>query len=176
MAPEMIFYALRWSLFLAAAFAAAAYLLASLTEAPMRQPRQAHGHLPGAGPETAFGSEMRIRAGADGHFYLKVEVNGVPVRFMVDTGATSVALSPHDAARVGLRPARHEFTMRAATANGTIKLAPVILREVSLGSFSAQDVEATVNQAPMPVSLLGISLLQRLKSYEVRGQTLYLRW
>lgn len=172
----MIFYALRWSLVLAASFTAAAYLIPDLTEVITRQPRPAAGRPANAGSETAFGSEMKIRAGTDGHFYVRAEVNGIPVQFIVDTGATSVALSPRDAARIGLRPAPHEFTMRAATANGTVRLAPVSLREVRVGSFSAYDVAAAVNQAPMPVSLLGVSLLQRLQSYEVRGQTLHLRW
>lgn len=172
----MIFYALRWSLVLAAAFAAAAYLLAGLTEVATRQPRQAAGRPADAGTEAAFGSEMRVGAAADGHFYVNAEVNGTPVRFMIDTGATSVALSPRDAARIGLHPAAHEFTMRASTANGIVRLAPVSLREVRLGSFSAYDVEAAVNRAPMAVSLLGMSLLQRLQSYEVRGQQLHLRW
>ena len=123
-----------------------------------------------------FGSELKIRSSSDGHYYADALVNNTPVRFLVDTGATTVLLSSADAARLGIRPATHEYTRQGHTANGTIKLAPVTLREFRVGSFSTYELDAVVSQAPVNVSLLGMGFLKRLESWEVRGNYLFLRW
>src|SRR3546814_20852514 len=75
------------------------------------------------------GTEMRIPAAANGHFMVNVEINNRQVLFLVDTGASQIALSPEDAAAAGIRPRRDAYTGRAETAHGIVGLAPVRLPE-----------------------------------------------
>jgi clan AA aspartic protease (TIGR02281 family) len=120
--------------------------------------------------------EMIIPAGAHGHFLVEAVVEGTPLAFVVDTGASDVVLSPADAERLGLRADELRFTRRYQTANGVVAAAPITLRELRIGQFSAFDVEASVNGAPLAVSLLGMSFLRQLRGYEVDNDRLILRW
>ena len=124
-----------------------------------------------------FGSEMRILSGPSGHFLVNVTVNNTRVPFMVDTGAFTIALSQKAAAAAGIRPGPRDYTGRTSTANGTGTYAPVKLREVRLGSFVAYDVDAIViGGQGSEISLLGMSFLRLMQSYEVVGDELRLRW
>lgn len=127
-------------------------------------------------PGPAAGRTMTIRADASGHFIVEADVNGAPVRFLVDTGATMVVLSPDDAKRIGLRPRPADFTLAVRTAGGVVRAAPVILRSVSLGSLHLDEVEAVVNGAPLGISLLGMSFLRRLDGTAVQAGQLILSW
>jgi clan AA aspartic protease (TIGR02281 family) len=120
--------------------------------------------------------EYVIDAGAGGHFLVEAVVNGAPVTFLVDTGASDVVLTTADAERLGFRPENLRFTQRFATANGEVRAAPVVLREVRIGQFSLFDMPASVNEAPLRVSLLGMSFLKRLHGYSVEDGRLILRW
>jgi aspartyl protease family protein len=119
---------------------------------------------------------LTLRAGAGGHFWVDAEDNGSTVRFIVDTGATNVVLSEEDAERAGLRLSPRDYTALQRTAGGTVRAAPVTLREVRIGAFGLSDVEAAVNPALSGVSLLGMTFLNRLDGYEVRGDSLRLYW
>ena len=120
--------------------------------------------------------EYVIQAGAGGHFVVEAAVNGAPVTFLVDTGASSIVLTMEDAERVGFRPESLRFTERFASANGEVRAAPVVLRELRVGQFSVFDMPASVNEAPLRVSLLGMSFLRRLHGYGVEDGRLILRW
>ena len=126
--------------------------------------------------ENAGVSEMAIEAGPNGQFFVQAEIDGNAIDFLVDTGASSVALSPQDAEELGLQPGRSEYTLVMNTANGTIRAAPVLLDNISLGALEMRNVHATVQEAELGISLLGMSFLSRLESYEVRGNKLYLAW
>ena len=131
--------------------------------------------LPHRAAQTAD-REIRFRIGADGHFRIEAMVDGTPVRFLVDTGATSVVLSPNDARRLGYDPAKLSFTGFADTANGTVRTAPIRLGHLVVGDIRLTDLPAEVNQAAMGSSLLGMSFLDHLRSYEVRDGMLIMRW
>jgi len=120
--------------------------------------------------------ELVIAADRSGHFILQANINGADVAFMVDTGATSVALSRADAERIGLPDARLDFSQRVQTANGVARVAPVTLDSVNIGQLNMRDVKAVVIDQPMSMSLLGMSFLSRLNGYEVRDRRLVLRW
>lgn len=122
------------------------------------------------------GRVLTLRAGAGGHFWVDAEVNGSSVRFVVDTGATSVVLSEEDADRAGLRLSPRDYTALQRTAGGIVRAAPVTLREVRIGALSVANIEAAVNPALSGVSLLGMTFLNRLDGYEVRGDSLRLYW
>ncbi len=120
-------------------------------------------------------NEVRFPASADGHFRVEALVDGERVRFLVDTGASGIVLSPADARRIGFDPAGLRFTGFAETANGTVRTAAVRLGSIEIGPIRVDDLPATVNQAEMRGSLLGMSFLERLHSYEVRDGALILR-
>jgi aspartyl protease family protein len=121
--------------------------------------------------------EMTVRGAHGGHFLVKASINNeVRIRFMIDTGATMVALSAHDARRLKLDMERLKFTQRFQTANGVVRGAPVKLREIRIGDLVVKNVRATVMSGNIGVSLLGNSFLRRLRGYEVRGDLLVMRW
>ena len=129
---------------------------------------------PARGNETSSG-EMLYRRSADGHFYIDATVNGKTIRFLVDTGASDIVLSPADAARVGFARSELTFNKQYQTANGIGWGAPVMLRSIETGAIRFRGVAASVNDAPMSESLLGMSFLDRLSGFEVRGDSLILR-
>ncbi len=119
---------------------------------------------------------LTVRASAGGHFMIEADVDGADIRFMVDTGATEVVLTPEDAARIGFDLRERNFTRLFNTAGGVIRAAPVTLRRLRIGQLVLRDVEAWVNEAPLFVSLLGMSFLKRLDGYEVQDGKLILYW
>lgn len=124
---------------------------------------------------TTLGATVAFRAQEGGHFAVEAEVDGTPVRFLVDTGASDVILSPLDARRIGFDPAALDYTRRYNTANGVVLGAPVRLKRVTVGPIAVTDVRASVNRAAMTRSLLGMSFLERLSAYGVSDGTLTLR-
>jgi len=121
-------------------------------------------------------SSMTLAADAGGHFLVEANINGSRVRMMVDTGASIVVLSKDDARRIGLTPQPAEFKARVSTANGIVQVAPVMLKEVTIGEVSVQDVPAAVfPDNRLQVGLLGMSFLSKLSHFEVAGGRLVLR-
>ncbi|WP_293574166.1 TIGR02281 family clan AA aspartic protease [Phaeobacter sp.] len=111
---------------------------------------------------------------ADGHYYLTVEVNDVPVQFLVDTGATSVVLNEADARRVGIKPENLAFVGRARTANGEVRTARTRVSAMSLGGITDRNLSVSVNQGQMDQSLLGMDYLQLWSSIEIRNGAMVL--
>lgn len=131
--------------------------------------------MPGRGVSEARG-EMRFRAAPDGHFYVTAEVNGRPIRFLADTGATDIVLSPSAARRVGYDPDALRFDRMYQTANGLGRGASVRLERLAVGDLVMRDVSAAVNEAGMSHSLLGMRFFNRLEGYTVRDGVLTLYW
>lgn len=119
---------------------------------------------------------VRIRRRADGHFVARAEVNGSRLTMLVDTGATTVVLKPADAQLAGIDVKSLSFSVPVQTANGTTYAAPVRLRGIAIGAIAISNVEALVAKpGTLKESLLGISFLRRLRSYEFSGDFLTLR-
>ena len=142
----------------------------------MQEGRVAEPSAAQAARSTAAGDEILIRVARNGHFLVNAEIEGVDIVFLVDTGASQVILTAEDAERLGYRPDSLEYSRRFQTANGEILGAPVVLRDLRIGDLELEDVRASVIRAPMSTSLLGMSFLRRLESYEVRDEGLVLRW
>jgi aspartyl protease family protein len=123
----------------------------------------------------AQGGAMVFTRSADRQFWIDAQVDGVPVRFLVDTGASSVVLNRSDAARLGFRPGSLAFTQEFQTANGRTRGAPVTLKEIRIGTIRFADVGASVNEGELDHSLLGMRLLERLSSIEIRKDQLIIR-
>lgn len=117
-----------------------------------------------------------ITADAKGQFYTDVRVNGRNVKMLVDTGASVVALSYNDARKLRLLPKRDEFNVPVQTANGTTYAAPVMLDRVAVRSADVDDVQALIlPKGATEKSLLGMSYLKELRSFQVRDGKLILR-
>jgi len=123
-------------------------------------------------PVTAQGNE--VRRSADGLFYVNAIVNGAPVRFLVDTGATVIVLTPDDARRAGVGVESGAFSASAETANGRTSMARVVLDEVVVGATRTRALGAAVVQGNLPVSLLGQNWLAQLGSVTIAGDRMLL--
>ena len=129
--------------------------------------------VPGTARRTGDG-EIVISRADGGSFLARAEVNGTPVTFLVDTGASQVVLTRADARRVGLDPDALTYTGRAATANGTVRTAPVRLDRLEFAGHVARDVPASVNAGELGISLLGMTYLDRFRRIEIRGDRMVL--
>jgi aspartyl protease family protein len=122
----------------------------------------------------AEGGAITLPRAPDGHYYLRLDVGGTAVDFLVDTGATNVVLSRDDARRLGFNPEALVYTGTASTANGTVRTARVTLPEVVVGPYTDDRVAAHVNDGEMEGSLLGMDYL-RLYRIEIDGNRMVLR-
>ena len=122
----------------------------------------------------ATDGEIIVPRAEDGHYYLTLTINGTPIPFMVDTGASGMVLTLDDAERLGIDRDSLNFFGEAQTANGTVRTAMVTLPLVELGPFRTNDFRAFVNQGQMDGSLLGMDYLGQFE-LEFRGGQLSLR-
>jgi aspartyl protease family protein len=116
-----------------------------------------------------------VAADAAGSFYVDGAVNGAPVRFLVDTGASFVALTPDDARAAGLSSSGGE-TIAIGTAHGDATAVKASLRTLRIDQLELENVPALVMDRSLPVSLLGMSFLSRLGGYSIRDGILTIEW
>lgn len=138
----------------------------------LRQP-----DLRGPAPAVAAvddGAAQIVKA-ADGHFWAEAKVDGRAVRFLIDTGATAVALSQTDAKRLGIDTKALDYSYKVMTASGETRAASVKLASVSVAGAQVRDVEALVVEKGLETSLLGMSYLGRLSSFQATPRALVLR-
>lgn len=120
------------------------------------------------------GTTIVLPRALDGHYYLTLDINNVPVEFVVDTGASQVVLTQDDAKRIGLNPSSLSYLGTASTANGTVRTAAVRLDTVSLGAITDTSVRAVVNDGQMFGSLLGMTYLSNFDSITIKDGQLIL--
>lgn len=120
--------------------------------------------------------EIVINRSGDGHFYVDGFVNGVKIKFMIDTGASDLALTIQDAKKLNLNLAALKFTKTYSTANGLSKAAYVELDNLQLGESNFRKVGAHVGTGGLDISLLGMSVLDRFKSFRIERDTLILSY
>jgi aspartyl protease family protein len=130
---------------------------------------------PVASASPATGGPASLVKAADGHFWAEATVNGRAVRFLVDTGATTVALTGPDAQRLGLDLEALDYNQPVTTASGTIRAALVELDYVSVAGARVEKVQALVLREGLSSSLLGMSYLGRLSRFEATPTALILR-
>lgn len=120
----------------------------------------------------AGGRSLNIRRDGRGHFQTEGRIDGQRIGFMIDTGASVVALNETSAARFGLRPSRSDYNATVTTANGTLKAARTRIAMLDVGGLIVRDVDAMVlPDEALSENLLGLSFLSRLKRFEyAKGQ------
>ena len=112
-----------------------------------------------------------LTKGSNGHFAVDARVDGRRLEFLVDTGASHIAMPRKEAARLGIYPRPSDFTVRVNTANGVTKAALVQLRTVEVGDILVRDVPAIVHpDEGLSVNLLGMSFLSRVRWTHDRGK------
>lgn len=118
---------------------------------------------------------MEFTRAEDEHFHILAKVNGVNVRFLVDTGAADISLTQQDAKRIGFNLNDLKYNKLYSTANGTTRGASVKLKNIEIGDYQTGEFYASVNEGELRTSLLGMSFLNRMKSYKVEGDKLILQ-
>ncbi len=127
------------------------------------------------GRQTFIGdARVEVPRSRDGHYYLTLDINDVPVDFVVDTGASQVVLTRRDAARIGLDPDTLNYFGSASTANGIVRTAPVQLETVAMGDILDRNLPAVVNEGEMEGSLLGMTYLGLYDRIEITNGRLVL--
>jgi aspartyl protease family protein len=129
---------------------------------------------PAPAPAPAVSSNYRtvtLNSDRRGHFQTDVRVDGRNIDFMVDTGASSIALRESSAAKLGIHPSARDYNIKMQTANGVGKAARVKLNRVELGGITVRDVDAlVVPDESLSVNLLGMTFLSRVKWSHDRGR------
>lgn len=109
----------------------------------------------------AIAGGIEVPVSDDGHFYVTAKINDADVRFVIDTGASTIVLNGRDAERAGFDPATLNFLGKAMTANGEVPTAPVRLARFDLEGMIDENIAASVNGGELDTSLLGMSYLSR---------------
>jgi aspartyl protease family protein len=122
------------------------------------------------------GQAVRIRRGMSGHFIANARIDGERVDMIVDTGASTVVLRHEDARRLGIDTRELRYSVPVQTANGASYAARIRLPQINVGNVAIRNVEALIARpGGLHQSLLGMSFLSRLRSYEFSGDFLELR-
>ncbi|MEM7720515.1 MAG: TIGR02281 family clan AA aspartic protease [Pseudomonadota bacterium] len=119
---------------------------------------------------------IEVPRGNDHHFNMTLRLNGTPIDFVVDTGATDIVLSMADARAAGLNPDDLAFLGSARTANGTVSTAFTRVDEIAIGPVTFDNVRVAVNGGEMRGSLMGMSFLDRFERVEISGNRLRLEY
>ncbi len=125
---------------------------------------------------SADGSELVIEADPRGHYFVDADIGGREIRFLVDTGASMVALSEEDADTIGYPIHQLEYSGRVNTANGVARVAPIMIDEITIGDNVVRNVQGAVIEGHTGKSLLGMTFLRKLAGFEVKNNQLFLRW
>ena len=128
-----------------------------------------------AAPTTPYAHAAILKKEADGHFWANSDVDGFSVKFMIDTGASTVVLTYRDAQRIGLDPKNLDYSWSIRTAGGEVKGASVLLPSIRIGQVEIENVEAMVLRDGLDQSLLGMTFLGELYSYEFKQNSLIIR-
>lgn len=140
-------------------------------EQPVTESRVATVPAPASSPRL-----VALQADRRGHFITDIQINNQFIRALVDTGASLVAMSSEDARKAGLKPMPGDFSIPVNTANGVVRAAKARVPSLKLQSIEVRDVEVMVMPpGALNHTLLGMSFLRRLASFEMNGNTLVLK-
>ena len=120
------------------------------------------------------GEELRVRQSPDGHFWVEAELNGEPVRFLVDSGATTTSISRAVADRTGVRVTAGLPAM-VRTANGVVAVQRGRADTLRVGTIERQNVAVHISEAFGDMNVIGMNFLSSLSGWSVEGRTLVLR-
>jgi aspartyl protease family protein len=157
-------------------FAVGALVLAALVprysmRAALAPSARATAPAPDDSASSSNSRSLTVRRGDNGHFSVSGAIDGRHMDFLVDTGASVIALRESEAGRLGIHPAAREYTAVVSTANGTVRGAPVELNRVEVGPLTVRDVRAIVlPDDALWQNLLGMSFLSRVRWEQQNGR------
>ncbi|MBS0504987.1 MAG: TIGR02281 family clan AA aspartic protease [Proteobacteria bacterium] len=135
--------------------------------------RRVTGDLLGERGQTV-GDTLRVPMAPDGHFWVRAQVNGEDVRFLIDSGATTTAVSMRTAEAANVTVDRGGFPVAINTANGVVEARSGRIARLTLGPIQSRDLGVVVAEAFGDTDVLGMNFLSSLKGWRVEGQTLVL--
>lgn len=130
--------------------------------------------VPGSSTHQRTNRAIILNKSNDGHFYLNTVINGQKIRFLIDTGASDIAITLGDAKKIGIDINKIKFNKIYNTANGQAKGASVVLDHLIINDIKFKIISASIMSSNMTVSLLGMTFLNRLKKFEFKKNNLFL--
>ncbi|RVT40705.1 retropepsin-like aspartic protease family protein [Sphingobium algorifonticola] len=131
--------------------------------------RRVSGDVLGRPRQTTDGSSMRVAVASDGHYWVEGTINGTSARFLIDSGATVTALSTETARAAGIVPDRQRMPVVMQTANGPVEAQRARVTELVVGSIRMHDVPVVVAPQFGKINVIGMNMLSRLQSWQVRN-------
>ncbi len=132
------------------------------------------GEMIGANEQAIVGDTLRIRQSADGHFWVDAKVNAKPVRFLIDSGATTTAMTLRTAQRAGIDMSESPFPVVLITANGSVEAQRGTIQSLQIGPMVAQDLPVVVAEEFGDSNVIGMNFLSKLGSWRVEGAEMVL--
>jgi aspartyl protease family protein len=132
------------------------------------------GEVTGANEQLVVGDTLRIRQSADGHFWANTTVNDLPVRFLIDSGATTTAMTLRTAQDAKVEISESPFPVILTTANGSVEAQRGQIQSLQIGSMVAKDLKIVVAEEFGDSNVIGMNFLSQLKSWKVEGNEMIL--
>lgn len=132
------------------------------------------GELTGTSQQTIVGSTLRVKQSADGHFWVNAAVNGKPVRFLIDSGATTTAMNLRTARDTGVEIDEDGFPSYVSTANGEVEVRRGRIQSLDLDLMATTDFPVIVAEEFGDTNVLGMNFLSAMKSWRVEGEEMVL--
>lgn len=130
--------------------------------------------LTGSNEQQVVGQTLRLRQSLDGHYWADAEVNGTPVRFLIDSGATTTAMTLKTAQAANIDIDEGGFPIYLNTANGTVEAQRGTIQSLQVGPMMAMDFPVVVAEAFGDANVLGMNFLSSMKSWRVEGMEMIL--
>lgn len=132
------------------------------------------GEVTGSNDQRVVGDTLRIRQSADGHFWVNASVNELPVRFLIDSGATTTAMTLRTARSAGIEISDSPFPVILTTANGSVEAQRGRIQSLKMGSLVAEDLPVVVAEEFGDSNVIGMNFLSKLRSWRVEGRDMVL--
>lgn len=132
------------------------------------------GEMTGANEQVVVGHTLRIRQSADGHFWVDAKVNALPVRFLIDSGATTTAMTLRTAENAGVDISESPFPVVLTTANGSVEAQRGTIQSLQVGPMVAKDLAVVVAEEFGDSNVIGMNFLSKLRSWRVEGTEMVL--
>jgi aspartyl protease family protein len=152
----------------------AVFVAFSLKDDFMALGRRVMDEASGRGQVVQSGKEMRIRKAEDGHFWVTARLNGVKVRFLIDSGATVTSISAETARRAHIQ-SDEAIPVLVQTANGTVAAERARAGRLQVGTIERRGMVVEVSEAFGPMNVLGMNFLSSLSGWGVQGEWLVLK-
>ncbi len=128
----------------------------------------------GSEPSVSADGSVRLQKSPDGHFHVSADVNGQPISFLIDSGATTTAISGETARRVGVQAPQMAFPVIVQTANGSVAMQRARLTRLVIGPIVREDFPVLVSDQLGSTNLLGMNFLSSLRGWRIEGDVMVL--